>query len=215
MKRIVLTMLTLSTMALYSCGEKEAETKEEVSTEEVENAEVASISGTYNVNEGSVVTWNARHYKDAENVHQGTVAIEAGTIVIENNNVVGGTFSMDMTQIIEPGTDTTEDWTLQGHFKMPDFFDVANFGTSSFTIANVTDGVVNGSLEIKGLSKDISFPAEISVTEEGVHTKAEFELNLLQFELPILLEGDTLPEEEKLESPNPTVTFQLDISASK
>ena len=43
----------------------------------------------------------------------------------------------------------------------------------------------------------------------------EFELSMLQFELPSLVEGDALPEDEKMESPNPVVTFQLDVSASK
>ena len=38
---------------------------------------------------------------------------------------------------------------------------------------------------------------------------------MLQFGLPSLVEGDALPEEEKMETPNPIITFQLDISASK
>ena len=43
MKKIVLSMLTLSTMAFISCGEGEAETKKEV--KETENVEVAKVSG--------------------------------------------------------------------------------------------------------------------------------------------------------------------------
>lgn len=205
-------MLTLSTIALYSCGEKAAETEAEATTESVE--EVA-ISGTYNVNEGSVITWNARHYKDTAHAHTGTVAINAGTIVVENNTVVGGEFNLDMAQIIEPGADTTQPWTLEGHFKMADFFNIEGFPTSTFTVSNVTDGVLTGSLEVIGVSKEISFPVAITTTAETVSATAEFDLDLLQFGLPILVEGDTLPEVEKLESPNPVATFQLDISASK
>jgi len=55
----------------------------------------------------------------------------------------------------------------------------------------------------------------VVVVAETVTVSAAFELNLLQFELPSLVEGDALPEAEKMESPNPTITFQLDISASK
>jgi len=213
MKKIILSMLTLSTMAFISCGDKEAETKEEVKG--TENVEVAKISGTYNVAEASVVTWNARHYKDTEHAHTGTVAISAGSIVVEEEVIVGGNFEFDMTQIIEPGTDTTQPWTLEGHLTMPDFFNTSAFTSSTFSVSSFVDGVVTGTLEVIGVSREISFPAEAVVTEEAVTIAAEFELNLLQFELPSLMAGDTLPEVEKLESANPTVTFQLDLSASK
>jgi len=213
MKKIVLSMLTLSTMAFISCGEKEADTKkEEVKTD---NVEATTVSGTYNVADASVVTWNARHYKDSAHAHTGTVAISNGSIVVENDAIVGGEFEFDMTQIIEPGTDTTQPWTLQGHLAMADYFNTEAFTTSTFTVSNFADGVVTGSLQVIGISKEISFPAEANVSADAVTVSAEFDLNMLQFEIPSLMAGDTLPEMEKMESANPTVNFQLDISASK
>ena len=206
-------MLTLSTMALYSCGEKAAETNEEETT--TESTEVVAINGTYNVEEGAVLTWNARHYKDTDHAHTGTVNISEGSVVVENANIVGGTFEFDMTNIIEPGTDTTQPWTLEGHLKMADIFNIESFPGSTFTISGLTDGVVTGNLEVIGVSKEISFPAEVEVTQEAVNVKGEFDLDLLQFEIPMLVAGDTLPEVEKNESANPNVTFQLDFSASK
>ena len=71
MKKIVLSMLTLSTIAFSSCGEKECGKEKEVT--ETENVEVAKVSGTYHVAESSVVTWNVRHYKDTAHAHTGTV----------------------------------------------------------------------------------------------------------------------------------------------
>ena len=80
MKKIVLSMLTLSTIAFSSCGEKNEEMEKEVT--ETENVEVAKISGTYHVAESSVVTWSAQSYKDTVPEHVGTVAISEGTIEV-------------------------------------------------------------------------------------------------------------------------------------
>lgn len=213
MKKIILSMLTLSTMAFISCGEKDAETKEVVS--ETENVEVAAISGTYNVSEASVVTWNARHYKDTEHAHTGTVAINAGSIVVENEVIVGGEFEFNMASILEGGEPNDYTLMLQGHLMDTSFFFVADFATSTFTLNSVEGDVATGSLEVVGVSKEISFPVTTTVTEEAVTVSAEFDLDMLQFELPMLVGADALPEEEKMETPNPTITFQLDLSASK
>jgi len=211
MKKIILSMLTLSTIAFSSCGEKDTES--EVTA--TENVEVAKLSGTYHLAESSVVTWNVRHYKDTAHAHTGTVGIAKGSIFVEDDAVIGGEFEFDMTKIIEPGTDTSQSWTLQGHLAMADYFNSAAFATSTFTISSFTDGIVVGNLEVIGISKEVSFPAEVVITADDVTVAAEFDLSLLQFGLPSLVEGDALPEEEKMESPNPTVTFQLDISASQ
>ena len=79
-----------------------------------------------------MVTWNARHYKDTAHAHTGTVAISEGSIVVENDAIVGGQFDLDMTQIVEPGTDTTQAWTLQGHLAMADYFNTSAFTSSTW-----------------------------------------------------------------------------------
>lgn len=211
MKKIILSMLALSTIAFSSCGEKDAETEKEVT----ENVEVAKLSGTYHVAESSVVTWSAQSYKDTVPDHIGTVNISTGTIVVEDDLVVGGDFSFDMTSILESGEPNEYTVMLQNHLMDTSFFFVADFATSSFKITNVTDGVLTGSLSVLGISKEVSFPVEMNMSSETIAAKANFDLNMLQFNLPYLLEQDTLPEVEKLEATNPTVTFQLDISASK
>ena len=218
MKKIILSMLTLSTIAFSSCGEKESDdpkAKTEKDSKDPKAEAETKVSATYHIDEASLVTWNVRHYKDTEHAHTGTVAINTGSIVVEDGSVIGGQFEFNMTQIIEPGTDTTQSHTLQGHLTMPDYFNTAAFTTSTFAISSFTDGMVTGDLEVIGVSKEITFPAEVIVSAEAVTVSAEFELSMLQFELPSLVEGDALPEDEKMESPNPVVTFQLDVSASK
>ncbi len=88
MKKIVLSMLTLSTIAFSSCGEKDSRN----GSTATENVEVAKLSGTYHVAESSVVTWSAQSYKDTVPAHIGTVDISTGSIVVEDDLVVGGRF---------------------------------------------------------------------------------------------------------------------------
>lgn len=213
MKKIILSMLTLSTIAFSSCGEKDVEMEKEVT--EVENIEVAKVSGTYHVAESSVVTWGAQSYKDTVPEHVGTVSISTGSIVVENDAIVGGEFSFDMASILESGEPNDYTVMLQNHLKDTSFFFVADFATSSFTLNSVEGGIAAGSLEVLGISKEISFPIETTISAESIAAKANFDLNMLQFNLPYLLEQDTLPEAEKMEATDPTVNFQLDISASK
>lgn len=213
MKKIILSMLTLSTIAFSSCGEKDAETEKEVT--ETENVEVAKLSGTYHVAESSVVTWSAQSYKDTVPEHVGTVAISAGSIVVEDDAIVGGEFSFDMTSILESGEPNDYTVMLQNHLMDTSFFFVAEFATASFQILKLKDGVLTGNLEVLGMNKEISFPIETTISAESIAAEANFDLNMLQFNLPYLVEQETLSEAEKMEATNPTVTFQLNISASK
>ena len=74
---------------------------------------------------------------------------------------------------------------LTGHLKSPDFFDAARYPTATFvstTIRPAGDGAtVTGDLTLHGVTKSISFPAKIQVSETGVQVTAEFFLNRLDF----------------------------------
>jgi polyisoprenoid-binding protein YceI len=57
---------------------------------------------------------------------------------------------------------------LLGHLKSPDFFSTDSFPTSTFVIKNVTDGAegkknVTGDLTIKGITNEVSFPADVKL----------------------------------------------------
>ena len=206
-------MLTLSTIAFSSCGEKDAEPSKDAT--DTKNVEVAKISGTYNLAEASVITWNAQSYKDTVAKHTGTVAISDGSIVVEDDAVVGGNFSFDMASILESGDPNEYTVMLQGHLMDTSFFFVADFASAWFHVSSIIDGILIGNLEVLGVSKEISFPVETVISADSFAATADFELNMLQFGLPYLLAEDALPEAEKMEATNPTVTFQLNISASK
>src|SRR5262245_60024830 len=69
---------------------------------------------------------------------------------------------------------------LTKHLKSPDFFDVKTHAKAKFVSKEVKKGdkgyTVKGDLTILGKTKEISFPAEISL-DNGMTVKAEFKIN--------------------------------------
>ncbi len=115
----------------------------------------------------SVITWKG--YKVLGS-HTGTIAVDAGELQMQDGNLVGGSFTIDMTSIA--CTDLEGDYAgrLEGHLKSDDFFGVENFPTAKFEITNVisrgTEGSykIIGNLTIKESTQEIRFNTEI--TEE-------------------------------------------------
>jgi polyisoprenoid-binding protein YceI len=70
---------------------------------------------------------------------------------------------------------------LTKHLKSPDFFDVGKFPTATFRSTEIKkDGgghTISGDLTLHGVTKPISFPGTISVSEGRVDANAEFSIN--------------------------------------
>ncbi len=94
--------------------------------------------------------------------------------------------------------DATSVWSdnerLTGHLKSDDFFAVETFPTATFEsteiVANEEGGhTVTGNLTLHGVTKQISFPADILLTDEGFTAKAEF--SIMRFDFDIAFPGKT------------------------
>lgn len=76
---------------------------------------------------------------------------------------------------------------VAGHLKSPDFFGVAQNPTATFTSTAIeqkgTNTIVTGDLNLHGVTKSISFPAKIQVTDEEVKVTGVFFINRLDFEI--------------------------------
>lgn len=75
---------------------------------------------------------------------------------------------------------------LANHLRTADFFDVREYPTAKFEsteIAPDDDGLVTikGNLTLHGETKEISIPAAVSITEEGLTLKSEFSINRSEF----------------------------------
>ncbi|MDE0536782.1 YceI family protein [Tenacibaculum sp. L6] len=98
--------------------------------------------------------------------HEGTVNLQSGTLNFEDDKLVGGEFTIDMTSIAV--TDLSGDYQkkLEGHLKSDDFFGVKNHPTSTLVFTKVKSKgknsyEVTADLTIKNKTNHVTF--EISV----------------------------------------------------
>jgi polyisoprenoid-binding protein YceI len=100
--------------------------------------------------------------------------------------------------------DTTSLWSdddrLTKHLKSPDFFDVETFPESVFesTSIEAAEGgyTVTGNLTLHGVTKSISFPAQIEVGPDSVTAQAEFFVKRFDFDIVYPGKPDDLIRDE-------------------
>lgn len=152
---------------------------------------VNAISGTYNVDAPkSTFKWNA---KKVVGEHSGTVAYQAGNITINANKLAGADITIDMASI--DCTDLSGEYhdKLVGHLKADDFFATEKFNTAKIKIKSASEikGAATGSnnynvvadLTIKGITKEISFPAFVVINPTQVIANAELDIDRTAFEI--------------------------------
>ncbi|RYY19620.1 MAG: YceI family protein, partial [Chitinophagaceae bacterium] len=135
--------------------------------------------------------------------HQGEIKIKNGELAVSDGNITGGNFVLDMTSLnIYGGSDTASDNKLEGHLKSKDFFEVETNPEATFVVTSVKpfsgtvkDTVdkrqeainkykvtnpthtVSGNLTIKGVTKNIEFPAQVTVNAGSVDALAKFNID--------------------------------------
>ncbi len=91
---------------------------------------------------------------------------------------------------------------LTGHLKSADFFDVEAHPIASFestSIAATDDGYsVTGNLSLHGVTKQVVFPAAISVADDVVTADAEFSIQRFDFNIEYKGMADDLIRDDVL-----------------
>ncbi|MEZ4827342.1 MAG: YceI family protein [Bacteroidia bacterium] len=208
MKNSFLMFLSALTLLFFACGESktvESETTEPVvETEAPEGmwdgdiykaeisdpatpAEAPAGAKAYSVDsEGSIMKWKGAK---AAYFHEGSINISGGTLSVANGQLVAGNFTVDMNSIADEDiTDPEKNAKLTGHLKSDDFFNAEAFPTSSLVITSVKPGengqyMVSGNLTIRDKTHQVTFPAEISVSDESVDGFARFSVDRSKFDV--------------------------------
>jgi polyisoprenoid-binding protein YceI len=129
----------------------------------------------------SSIAWLA---KKVTGEHNGTVGISAGALNVDGNKLIGGNFTIDLKTIKDLDlTDPGYNQKLVGHLSSGDFFEVEKFPTASFVITKVAGNQVTGNLTVKGITKSITFPAEIAVKGGKVTAKANITIDRTDFNI--------------------------------
>lgn len=130
----------------------------------------------------SQVEWLA---KKVTGQHNGSVALQEGSLEYTDGRLSGGKFVVDMTSITVLDLQGNMKGKLEGHLKSPDFFAVEEFPTATFEITKaVPRGVageykVEGNLTVKGITKEITVPiVKLEESDKGVKTVDAINLTL-------------------------------------
>lgn len=167
--------------------------------------------------------------------HTGTVPVKSGELKVNDTTLTGGSFIIDMANLAvtgPAGSGAEMNSKLLKHLLSPDFFDVANnpeakfeiTGVSPFTgtVQDTTDPrqqqiskykvadpthTISGNLTIKGITKNISFPAKITVAGNALDAIAKFNIDRTQWNIVYPGKPDDLIRNE--------IHFGIEIKAVK
>lgn len=216
MKKIVMSFFTVA--LLVACGEQNQAPKAIVSdTKSVQSQETNSnLSQTDGITELKVVSNSQNTLKWTGSAigksHYGTVDY-TGVINLSNNQLTGGELIMDMNTI--NSEDLEGEWKekLNNHLKNADFFNVDSFPTAKLVIKGYDGKNVQGSLSIKDITKFISFPATINITENTFEGSADFTINRTDY--GIVYGSGSFYDLAKDKIISDDIAFSVSLKASK
>lgn len=142
-------------------------------------AGTTSMATGYELQAGeSTIQWKAGYVVGGG--HEGTLRLVSGNLAADAaGKWVGGYFVIDMNTItITDLKEQEERNSLENHLKNDDFFAVPKHPRAYFTLTQAVAGTgphaftISGKLSIKGIIRDISFPATLETTGNQVKARA-------------------------------------------
>ncbi len=182
-------------LAMASCGGAEKK------TEKV----------TFNLDaKASTLGWKGS--KSAEYFHTGIVKITKGTIDMEGEEIVGGSFTLNMNTIecMDEMLPDDKKAMLNGHLKDTSFFFIAENPEITVTVSDYKDGKLNVVINVLGLDLKQAIPVKVTATEKDVHIKGAFGVDVAALKM-----AGMQPDPASGEKINSVIDFQLDVLLKK
>jgi polyisoprenoid-binding protein YceI len=117
--------------------------------------------------------------------HEGSFSQFTGSV-----NITDGKLDNARIEItIDMASLAVEPEKLAGHLKSPDFFDVAQFPKATFTSTGIAPAdqpstyTITGNLTMHGVTKSITFPSYVVLTDKDLKASTMFSINRKDFGL--------------------------------
>lgn len=166
------------TLTVISCGKDKPVTSE---SNEVLTTKKGQVYVVDTMN--SKIEWKGFKVLKTDNTsHFGSIKFENGEVTINENKLESGKFVVALTTLANSDIKDADDSAkLNGHLKSADFFDVEKFPTASYEITKVSEApaggdyntVLDGNLTIKGITKPVSFNANVKMGEGELQIATE------------------------------------------
>ena len=129
----------------------------------------------------SNIDWLGRKVTGA---HNGTIAIKAGLLTVDNGKLTGGKVIIDTTSIkILDVTDPATNAQFAGHLASDDFFSIDQFPEATLTITSVVEKHVQGDLTIKGITHPISFDVALTVNGDTLIALSKLVIDRTKYDM--------------------------------
>jgi polyisoprenoid-binding protein YceI len=112
----------------------------------------------------STINWGA---KKVTGTHAGTVPLESGTLVVDNDKLKGGSFVADIKSLVVTDvTDKEMNGKLTNHLKSDDFFSVEKHPQAKLVI-----------------SQDVKFPATVTSDAKKITANAKVAIDRTKYDI--------------------------------
>lgn len=183
--------MSMFLLVVSSCSNTKTDQKNKSNTQQVSATEMsADATSLMACNHTSKIYWKGTKKPNGE--HYGYLKIQKGEYLTDGEKLLGGSFIIDMTSIVDVDIEDAEkNANLVKHLKSQDFFAVDSFPTAKFEITNVAilskelkkgdlkefTHYITGDLSIKGITNSIEFPAKVWFVNDNIY------VNTLEFKI--------------------------------
>lgn len=188
MNKLIVTISLISIGLVWSCtnprGEKAKLAEADTIIANTEGADKYMVDALQ-----SKIEWIG--YKPTGQ-HNGTLNIKSGALYLVDNTPVGGEFVIDMNSLKVLDLEDPE-WNgkLTGHLRSPDFFDVDKNPEAKFVVTQIVRNknagpvyLLTGNLTIKGISRSVTFGADINREGDAVTGKTpQFTIDRTEYDI--------------------------------
>ena len=188
-----------SVLLLAGCANPADETADAKVSDAVEAVKSVAAAKTYSISGDSTISFVGSKVTGS---HDGGFSDFSGTIAVADGKIAPTSKITIQMESLWSDSDR-----LTGHLKNADFFDVPSFPTAEFVVTSMSDdGALTGNLTMHGVTKSISFPADVDIANESVALKAEFDIKRFDWGIVYKGKADDLIRDE--------VVIKLDVTAS-
>lgn len=173
MKYIFVSSITTLSLFFASCDNPADSTTDAEVNEPKETAAAPIESRAYGFTPESSITFTGSKITGS---HSGEFKSFTGGFKVLDSTPVSGNFTIDMDSIV------SDHEKLTAHLKNEDFFNVPKFPKSHFVVTGFEETGTNtynvsGNLTMLDVTKNITFPATVTESQESVTLTSTFDIN--------------------------------------
>ncbi len=217
-KKIISSVFIIALTFTACKSDKKVETSDAKEVEVVKKAETKTYA---TVAEGSKLKWHATHLGGLQ-PRFGVVKLQSANVSTTNKVLTNAKFVVDLATLSVDNfeKESEQKRKLETHLKNEDFFNIEKNPTVNFEMTKLTpitgnyNSKITGNLTISGVTKNITFKANVEVYDDAVAISSEdFTINRQDWGLSYHSEGEIgIPKDYLIDN---GIRFTVNIKVEK